>query len=104
MRGIPLNGDIAEMISASENSDFVSKFVDVSQHVGSWTEDIGFLAGKRLLDYGCGEGFTSSGLAIFPGPEIVIGVDVVDPGLGLSKVLSSIPEIGNLPANLQFRK
>jgi len=52
-----------------------TKFVTLPKILRDWTEGYGGLKGKRVLDFGCGEGTSAAGIALFH-DAIVHGTDI----------------------------
>lgn len=52
-----------------------SKFLELPYYLHLWTKDYGGLKGKKVLDFGCGEGTSAAGIALLHG-AMVHGVDI----------------------------
>lgn len=60
----------------SDMTDFErSKFVNVPNILSNWMADRGGMAGKQVLDFGCGTGLTAAGVALGSGAHVT-GVDI----------------------------
>lgn len=88
--------------SSCTNSDFVAKFTQIPYYLSSWTENIGFLEGKRVLDYGCHGGEIACGVALFHNAREVLGVDFLPPAENLLPLVKANAGISDLPKNLTF--
>jgi 2-polyprenyl-3-methyl-5-hydroxy-6-metoxy-1,4-benzoquinol methylase len=55
-----------------------SKFVDVPNIIAEWLGDHGGVAGKDVLDFGCGEATMALGMALRHGVRRVVGMDVYE--------------------------
>src|SRR5688500_5894907 len=44
---------LASLVQGKADIRFTQRLVDGPNHIGHWTKEIGFLKGKRVLDYGC---------------------------------------------------
>jgi SAM-dependent methyltransferase len=61
----------ADALSISEKA----KFITLPKILHDWVKDFGGLSGKRILDFGCGEGTSAAGIAILY-DAIVHGTDI----------------------------
>lgn len=52
-----------------------AKFLSLPYYLHMWTKDYGALKGKKVLDFGCGEGTSAAGIALLHGAT-VHGVDI----------------------------
>ena len=95
---------IAELAHARGDRAFIEKFVDVPRHLSSWTQDIGYLEGKRVLDFGCGCGEAAVGTAVFHNPEFVLGVDCVAPPADLAERIGRFTDVEDVPSNVRFEQ
>ncbi|NKC30589.1 class I SAM-dependent methyltransferase [Falsiroseomonas selenitidurans] len=78
------------------------KVNELADHIASWTSVLGDLDGKRILDFGCGGGFTAFGMATrFPNAT-VIGIDVNSESDQLLQNLQKYSSLTELPPNLKF--
>lgn len=62
--------------NACDDTTFRSKYVSIPGYLKQWTADVGGLKGKRLLDFGCGNGTTACAVAATCEPAAVDGVDI----------------------------
>jgi cyclopropane fatty-acyl-phospholipid synthase-like methyltransferase len=78
-----------------------TKFTYLPDVLASWTEPVGGLRGKRILDFGCGSGMTALGIALNHGAELVAGSDI---NREYEQCAANAREagLGDLPANLDF--
>jgi cyclopropane fatty-acyl-phospholipid synthase-like methyltransferase len=60
---------------------FRTKFVDLPRIIGEWVSDRGGLAGRDILDFGCGEGTTALALALRHAASRVVGIDISSPDI-----------------------
>ena len=80
------------------------KFNDLPSFLSHWLSPYGGLAGKRVLDFGCGSGFSAAGIAILGGADLVVGVDINAKSNNCLPFLSEQLGITDLPTNLQFEE
>lgn len=57
-------------------SEAQMKFHDLPFYLHHWMAEHGGLAGRRILDFGCGSGASAAGIALLGGAELVVGVDI----------------------------
>ncbi len=62
----------------SASSVYRHKLVNVVQVIVDWCEPYGGVAGRDILELGCGEGTMALGMALQHSPSRIIGVDIVD--------------------------
>jgi SAM-dependent methyltransferase len=93
-----------EAATAAPDRTFKAKFVDLPRFFDEWSEPIGGLAGKRVLDFGCGNGTTACAVALTRRPELVVGIDIDREFDGCLKVVSRHVPITQLPQNLVFEQ
>lgn len=67
--------------------EFLAKIDYVPSIIHDWADAIGGLAGKRILDFGCGEGLQAAGIASRYQPGAVFGVDINDEHQSLQAIL-----------------
>lgn len=77
-----------------------SKFLDIPSYLHFWTQEHGGLQGKKVLDFGCGFGTTSAGVALLTRPKLVVGVDINDEHVNCGKFLRGAFGMDCLPGNL----
>src|ERR1700732_2505857 len=53
-----------------------SKFIGVSNTIADWLRDHGGLAGRDVLDFGCGEATAALAIALRHGARRVVGVEI----------------------------
>jgi cyclopropane fatty-acyl-phospholipid synthase-like methyltransferase len=97
------NSDV-ERRAESLTGEAKTKFLDIPYYVHEWTKDFGGLKGKRVLDFGCGSGISSAGIAILHEAEQVIGVDINSEATACEIFLNSNFDIPTLPSNLAFEE
>src|SRR5437879_5494330 len=83
------NKGLAAEARQATDPNFVSKFVDIPYYLSLWSEDIGGLTNRRVLDFGCGFGETAAGVAVFHEPSSVVGVGTVGETQQLPSILIS---------------
>lgn len=79
-----------------------SRFERLPQILADWMKDHGGLAGKEILDFGCGQGVTALALAREHGAKRVVGVDI---GPDVERAASFAHEqlgLARLPDNTRF--
>lgn len=62
-----------------------AEFIGVPGVIADWMSDHGGLSGRDILDFGCGEGATTLGIALCYGPRRVVGVEI------LPKIWNALP-------------
>jgi SAM-dependent methyltransferase len=99
----------------SRNSDLESKalalpdelrvkFHELPGHLHDWLAPFGGLEGKRVLDFGCGSGFSAAGIALLGGTDLVVGVDINPESRHCRSFLRSEFGLDDLPDNLRFEE
>jgi cyclopropane fatty-acyl-phospholipid synthase-like methyltransferase len=81
-----------------------AKLYAVPQIIADWLAPFGGLAGKRVLDFGCGVGEMAAGLALGHGAAQVHGVDIAPKFEACPALLEQTYGLADLPANLSFSK
>jgi 2-polyprenyl-3-methyl-5-hydroxy-6-metoxy-1,4-benzoquinol methylase len=80
------------------------KFTDVPAIIRDWMAPHGGLAGKEILDFGCGEGTAAMGIALQHKAARVVGIDIVsDPDLCLPLAQQQLG-LEELPLNLRLHR
>jgi len=96
------------MVNSPENviSDplYKEKFINIPRIIADWAADHGGIAGKDILEFGCGEGTLALGLALRSGAQRVVGVDVLPVFDNCLELAHQQFNLGQLPPNLHFRK
>lgn len=59
-----------------EDETYRKKFIDVPNILADWLRDHGGLAGRDVLDFGCGEATMALGIALQHGARRVVGVEI----------------------------
>lgn len=101
-------------MSASVNDDFLSRagtapaelrnqLFDLPRIIVDWMAPYGGVAGRRVMDLGCGHGILAAGLALGYGPKFVCGVEVTTEPEKLPSILQDRVGV-DVPANLEFRR
>lgn len=63
--------------SSAASEDYRHKLVDVPQILADWYQPFGGIAGREVLEFGCGEGIMALGMALQHAPARIVGVDVL---------------------------
>lgn len=82
--------------------DLRNKLLGLPAIVADWVAPYGGLAGRKIMDFGCGLGELAAGLAYAEPTAVVIGLEVTDQPQGLGDVLKGIDLTP--PPNLSFRE
>lgn len=80
------------------------RFSNLPYFLSRWAKDHGGLEGKRILDFGCGSGFSTAGLSLLHSAELAVGVDINSEAEECKTFLSSNFGIERLPQNLVFER
>jgi SAM-dependent methyltransferase len=83
---------------------FHSKFDLLPKIIQEWCEPYCSLEGKRILDFGCGEGTTALGIASQFDPELVVGTDINREYEECAEHALNAKGITTIPANLKFEE
>lgn len=83
---------------------FRTKFVTIPDILGEWMGDHGGLAGKDILEFGCGEGTMALGLALRKSPARVVGVEILDVHRNCLNIARTQTGLQSLPAALQLHQ
>ena len=98
----PFNKDIMNMQKEVRDPTFSAKFFDIPYYLSLHTEDIGYLTGKRVLDFGCNSGETACGTALFHNPSLILGGEFGEPWARLGDTIAKSVGLNTLPPNLAF--
>jgi SAM-dependent methyltransferase len=93
-----------EETALSLDKEMRAKFHDIPSYLHQWTIPYGGLAGKRVLDFGCGSGMSAAGAAILGGAELVVGVDINPESRNCRPFLDQHFGIPELPSSLRFEE
>lgn len=97
---------IVELPQWSEGSitdaKYRQKFVDVVNIIADWMKPAGGLAGKHILDFGCGEATSAIGIALRHPDSRVIGIDIMDDVKLCTPLAAEQLLLQELPANLSL--
>lgn len=81
---------------------FRTKLTNLPEIIASWVSEYGGIAGKDVLDFGCGQATTALGLALRHPTSRVIGIDIMsDPGQCVSLARDQLG-LEELPDNLSL--
>ena len=95
---------LIEFAGQCNDPTFRDKFIKLPNIIEEWISDFGGLAGKRVLDFGCGEGITALGIATTKSPSLVIGVDINRESDECVSLARRHLTLENLPSNLYFEE
>lgn len=93
-----------ETIWKSDNPIHQHKFTNVVDIISDWFQPYGGVAGKDVLEFGCGEGTVALGMALRKAANRVVGVeilDVIDECEANARANFGVP---TLPVNLHPKK
>lgn len=91
-----------EKAFSHRNPEQLVQLVDIPYYLSQWLEPYGGIRGKRILDFGCGKGFASAGLALLYEPEMVVGVDINTEFTMAQDFFKNTTELPNLPSSLVY--
>lgn len=81
-----------------------AKFVNCPDIIEHWLSEAGGLAGKDVLEFGCGEGTMALGVALRKDPARVIGVEILDVHSQCLPIARRQIGLEALPDNLHLRQ
>lgn len=87
-----------------EDPTLKAKLHTLPQIINDWLAPYGGLAGKRVLDFGCGVGEMAAGMALGYGAEDVHGVDIAPKFEACPALLDQTYGLTDLPPNLRFSR
>ncbi|MEQ7155394.1 class I SAM-dependent methyltransferase [Brevundimonas aurifodinae] len=96
-----MDADRFRSLAETASPDLRQKLLILPAIIADWAEPHGGLAGRRIMDFGCGLGELAAGLAYAEPTASVVGLEVTDQPDGLPAVLKPLGLIP--PANLSFR-
>lgn len=99
---MPTAANLIARANACGDEVFRSKFVSIPGYLTQWTAPAGGLKGKRVLDFGCGNGTTACAVAATCEAATVEGVDINREHEACAQQVRRHLDI-DLPANLSFR-
>jgi cyclopropane fatty-acyl-phospholipid synthase-like methyltransferase len=89
---------------AIEDPAYRNEFLDVPRNIANWTLEHGGLTNRDILDFGCGEGAATLGVALNYRPRRIVGIDI------LPKVWKTVPnackqiKLTGQPENLELKE
>lgn len=86
-----------------DDATYHAKFIDVPRVISDWLSEHGGIAGKDILDFGCGEATMALGLALQYGPRRVVGVEIHDEIDNALPYATAQLGLDRLPDNLELR-
>ncbi|MFC1972198.1 class I SAM-dependent methyltransferase [Chloroflexota bacterium] len=87
-----------------QDPTYSDKFKKLPEIINSWVKGYFPLSGKRILDFGCGEGTTALGIALQFSPLAAIGIDINNEYLQCPTLAQREIRLSNLPQNLSFQQ
>jgi SAM-dependent methyltransferase len=97
-----MDADRFRSLAEAAPAELRQKLVTLPGIIAEWVGPHGGLAGRKIMDFGCGRGDLAAGLAYAHPDSEVVGVEVTDQPTRLARV---IEDLGlELPANLSFRQ
>ncbi|WP_029415598.1 class I SAM-dependent methyltransferase [Brevundimonas bacteroides] len=97
-----MDADRFRSLAETAPADLRQKLVTLPGIIAEWVRPHGGLAGRKIMDFGCGLGELAAGLAFAEPSARVIGVEVTDQPSGLPGVLERVGLAP--PPNLSFRE
>ena len=85
------------------DADFRAHFMHATDTIGRWLGPQLDMHRARLLDFGCGEGKTTLGVALRLAPAELVGLDIHDAYRKLANYAPAQLGLGRFPGNLRFR-
>jgi SAM-dependent methyltransferase len=82
------------------DATYRSKFFDLPDHIRDWTAPYGGVAGRAIMDFGCGEATTAVGLALRHGAGRVVGIEIGPDPERCAGLAAEQLGLDLLPANL----
>jgi SAM-dependent methyltransferase len=97
-----MDADRFRSLAEAAPAEIRHKLIDLPRIISDWVAPHGGLAGKRLMDFGCGRGDMAAGLAFAEPSTEVVGLEVTDQPTRLAGALDRVGL--EPPPNLSFRK
>lgn len=91
-------------VSLPSKEWFESHYHWAANIIGTWISEETDIKSATILDFGCGDGTTSLGVAENFSPAMVIGVDVRDSFKNIAVVAQNMAPTQKLPSNISFLK
>jgi len=89
---------------STNDEGFQARFTMVPKVLSEWIAPYGGLAGRDIMDFGCGEGISALGLALNYAPRRIVGVDIgPDPDRCLP-IAEARLGLDKLPENLALHR
>lgn len=89
---------------AIKDQVYQAKFVTVPDIIEGWLSEHGGLAGKDMLEFGCGEGTMALSMALRKGARRIVGVEILDVYEQCLPIAQCEIGLQSLPDNLELRK
>lgn len=86
------------------DSTYRAKFINLVDIISGWVEGYIKIEGKKLLDFGCGDGVTTLGMALQKNPKKIIGIEIMNDYLNCLPLAKKEIGIDELPDNIELIK
>ncbi|HTR12127.1 MAG TPA: class I SAM-dependent methyltransferase, partial [Roseiarcus sp.] len=95
-----------EVTSADKIDDpaYRTNLVELPRIISSWVEDYLQLESSRILDFGCGDGTTALGFALYSRARSVVGVDIMEGPDHCAPLAQKHLGLRDLPAKLSLHR
>lgn len=91
-------------IDSISNATYRLKFIDIPNIIEDWLSPYGGLAGKDILEFGCGEATMALGMALRKQPRRIVGSEILDVYKHCLPIATKQLGLGELPPNLELHK
>ena len=81
-----------------------TKFLDVPDIIADWTREYGGIAGRDVLDFGCGEATMALAMALRHGARRVVAVEIHEEIDNCARYARQQLALERLPANLELKR
>ncbi len=85
-------------------ADYRHKFENTCGILSDWFQPYGGLAGRDVLEFGCGEGTMATGIALQYEPRRMVGVEILDIVCQCSRFARQNIGLERLPDNLELHQ